>query len=121
VGVSMATIQTSPPQEEKNSAWEKCGFYSYDMSKKNKDWEIKKLRRQLEALKAQIPNSKDTKPTVPANAVHEKQEQASESSTQLLFNYTKKGLLRTAVASSLALAVLLAVFLTQSYWWSLLP
>ncbi|PIP32045.1 hypothetical protein COX24_00290 [bacterium (Candidatus Gribaldobacteria) CG23_combo_of_CG06-09_8_20_14_all_37_87_8] len=91
------------------------------MSKKNKDWEIKKLRRQLEALKAQIPNSKDTKPTVPANAVHEKQEQASESSTQLLFNYTKKGLLRTAVASSLALAVLLAVFLTQSYWWSLLP
>jgi len=84
---------------------------------KKKDQEIKRLRRQLEALKAQAnvgisrketKNSITTKEQIPERKLKGKRD-------EWLTEYVKKGLRRTAVTTIAILAVIIGFYLTQPF------
>lgn len=93
-----------------------CGKFHH-MSSRNKDAELRKLRRQVEALKAASKGIIVEKEVEKLPARAEENSQAQD----IFLKYTKKGLTKTALITTFIFLILAGLFIFKDFWIDKLP
>jgi len=88
--------------------------------KKRKDKEVARLRREVEILRAQL-SSKTAGQAGGLSVGEKRRPQKSQTETKQAIIDIRPDLRKTIVLTIVCLGILLALYLTQSRWWNLLP